>query len=192
MYIIDDISKAVRAIAEAIKARYDYKKLSMQETQDDGKRDSELATQLLTSIYRYRDAMSGFMNPYMSVPLEEAPDLSEAQKFFRGWLKIENERYDNVVSARQKLYDSILTSEALWGDDIRSVIEKMHEIETIVRTRIVHKLTTGNPDANEGDKKIARQHLEIMMEDPKNKQVALTKRFDELVKEAEDYLKPKT
>ena len=194
MFIIDDIARAVRAIAEAIKARYDYKGLSTQEKQDDGKRDSELATRLLTSIYRYRDAMSGFMNPFITLHPEsqkEAPHLSEEQRLYQAREKFENKRNKEVICARERFYDDILTSEALWGDEIRLIVEEMCKIENIVRKRIGYQLMSSNPDETPDKKQEADQMLRVMFEGPTNSFEALAERFNEQIQKAEDYLKQK-
>ena len=190
MWIIDDIFKAIRAIAEAVKARYDYKGLSMQEKQDDEKRDSELATRLLTLIYKYRDAMEDFMDSFMvsvpDLPKEEAPHLNKEQRRFQAYANFEQKRSDAVASVRQEFYDDILTSEALWGDEIRKIVEEMHIIEKFARKRVEQQLRTVNPDNSQMARKTSDKILENMKSDEE-----LSKKFNKLVKEAERYLKQK-
>ena len=179
------------AVSAATTAFFAYNGLSIWKEQHSGKIESDLATRLLASIYRYRDAMEIFMRPllveFIPESHEEAPHLSKKQRYFRAYQKFEQKRYDKVISARQKFYDDLLTSEALWGEKMRSIAEEMYRIENVLQQKIRRQLIIQDPDAAIVDKNTAEYALEKVLKSDDE----LSKEFAEKVKKAEDYLKPK-
>ena len=157
--------------------------------------ESDLAIRLLASIYKYRDALNIFIEPGV-VNLypkshEEAPHLSEKQRLDQAASDLQNKRYDNVISARQKIYPDILKSEALWDKEMRSVVDAMSNVEVIVLKRFTTASIVNNPDSPPEQKQAARDSLKTMLKEPEKQNDALLKNIDALVKKAEDYLKQK-
>lgn len=157
-------------------------------------RDYELAIRLLVSIRKYQDTMRDFADPFMSIgsiihlwlPPEDELNHTEKRKRFEEREKIEYKRHNKVVSARQEFYDDVLRSEVLWGEEIKSIVGEMREIEYTFRQKITHELTTKDPDVEPDEKNDTKQYLETMQSDDE-----LLEEFNKLVKKAEDYLKPK-
>ena len=187
--IVKIISPIVVALSAAATAHYAYKGLSIWREQHSEKIESDLATRLLASIYRYRDAIDIFMDEvvsYVPVSHQDAPSFNEEQRRFLGYANLKNDRYNNIISARQKLYDDILTSEALWGEKMRSIVDEISSIEKIAGKRKDHELTKKNPDISRTHKETAEQTLEVLLSPDE-----ISKGISKLIKESEDYLKPK-
>ena len=184
------ISAAATAFFAYKGASYAYKGLSIWREQHSGKIESDLATRLLASIYRYRDAIDEFMNPSMALFLDSAestPHLTKDQRLSRARKNLKNEQYNKVISARQKFYDDILTSEAIWDEAMRTIVEEMYGMESIFLKRVVDRLIMTNPDIDYDKKETAKKSLKkLKMSDDE-----LLEKFAELIKIAEDYLKPK-
>ena len=189
MYIIDDMFKAIRAIAEAVKARYDYKNLSMQQKHDSMNIHSEIATSLIDSIHRYKSAVSNSISMYWILfqnsnffP-ESKYEPSKIKEIFQGHKNLHRERNDKVVSARQELDDDISVAVALWDEEMQSILDEMIEIEETTRKRILNQLTINNPDASRSEKEYAKQILEGIKLDPRdNKLVNLAKKAERTLK----------
>ena len=165
MFIIDDIAKAVRAVAEAVKARYDYKGLSMQEKHNSMKIYSEVATSLIDSIHRYRIAVDNSMSMYTILLLDSKLPKSEhepnkVKKRFREHKNLHREYNEKVVSARQEIDANISVTVALWDEEMQSILDKMIEIEEITRKINLNQLTIQNPDASRSEKEYAEQTIE--------------------------------
>ena len=155
----------------------------------------DTTTQLLASIYEYRNAISEFANPFMSLIIdsdEEEPQITEEQKIFEAHKNLKSERFDKMVSARQKIYADISIINVSWSEKLRSIIDEMYKIEIIIRRRTECRLIIANPDIDAGHptRHDAEKELKAMREDPTNDYEKLQERLDKLVKEAEDFLKP--
>ena len=155
----------------------------------------DVARRLLASIYEYRDALNVFIEPGVVVLYPkshgEEPHLSEKQRLDQAALELQSKRYDNVFSARQKIYPDIVTSEALWDKEMRSIVDAMANVEAIVSKRFTAASIVNNPASTPAQKQAARDSLKAMLKDPKKQNDALLKNIDALVKKAEDYLKQK-
>ena len=184
---IATIASAVATITIAICAIIG---LDVWKKQPKKKVDSDFATRLLTLIYKYRDAMEDFMDSFMvsvpDLPKEEAPHLNKEQRRFQAYVNFEQKRSDAVSSVRKEFYADILTSEALWGNEIRKIVEEMHIIEKFARTKIKYQLRAMNPDNSQMAKEASDKAQENMTSDEE-----LLKKFNKLIKEAEKYLKQK-
>ena len=191
MYIIDDISKAVRAVAEAVKARYDYKGLSMQEKHNSMKIYSEVATSLIDSIHRYRIAVDNSMSMYTILLLDSNLPKSEhepnkVKKRFQGHKNLHREYNDKVVSARKEIDDDISVAVGLWDEEMQSILDEMIEIEEITRKINLNQLTRQNPDASRSEKEYAKQIIEGLKSNGE-----LAEKLLNLAKKAERTLKRK-
>ena len=187
------ISAAATAFFAYKGASYAYKGLSIWREQHSGKIESDLATRLLVSIYKYRDAVNDYANPFIHpllVPPEYAPNISEQYRPFQVRMNLEKERYEKVDSARQEIYADLLISEALWGKELQVIFLAMPvAAEQDIRSKIIDLLssileTIGN------EKLTNKKEVEQIIEQTKLDKTILEK-FDEKIKKAEDYLKPK-
>ena len=142
----------------------------------------DLIIRLLASIYKYRDAINELIKPTIDDPTL----LSEKEEGFGKRLDFLRERVRKTKSVRQEFYDDVLKSEALWGEDLRLMVKEMKELEEIARTIEVKKLIVTHPKADHSTKEDIEQDIKNLESDG-----AIEKRFDDLFKKAEKYLKEK-
>ena len=196
--IVTMFSAMVVAVSAATTAYFAYKGLSIWKEQHSGKIESDLATRLLVSIYKYRDAIFDYANPFtlIQIPQKDTPNLSKEYRATKVRENLENDRHDKVVSTRQEIYADILASEALWGKEMQVIFEGMQLIEKQLKI-----------ESDEYMKKLQNHLIEITKmsksKKPMTKQEmgqiwdeiqpneATSKELKKLVKKAEDYLRPK-
>ena len=155
----------------------------------------DLVIRHLASIYKYRDAVVELINLSDDDP---TPDSSEnksnlTEKDFRGRIELLREYVRKTKSVRQEFYADILKSEALWGEEeLRLMVGEMPTLETIARNIVTSKLILRTPEIIDhfGHGAKERERIE---QDIKNLESdgPIEKRFDDLIKKAENYLNKK-
>ena len=177
--IIKVISAIIVAVAAVATARYAYKGLSIWKEQHSGKIGSDLATRLLVSIRRYQDAM----NDSVSLPDDE----KIIELFDHGGLQKYLDR--DLLSE----YPNVKESEALWGKEMESIFNKIRQVEESIKKNDT-KLSTHLhgiiqiPDAD-GNCNIDKTQLDT--KSIRKEREKFQEQLNNLIKEAEDFLKQK-
>ena len=197
MSVIVEIAKiasaAVVAVSAALTARYAYKGLSIWREQHSGKIESDLATRLLASIYKYRDAVNDYTFPFIDpdqVPPVFAPNLSEIYQSLQAREKFHKENCDKMDSARQEIYVDILKGEALWDNEMPIIFHKMNVEVSQIQLKVATQIYEAFKKI-QGAELTTKQEVEQFFDKMKLDK-AVAKKFNEKVFDAEYYLKSKT
>ena len=97
-----------------------------------GKADFDAARGLMRAVYKVREQLAVCRSPlYTSgeypsgYPTTESSQLEQAHEEARAWGHIYQNRWKPVVDALQELDVQTLEAEALWGQDIRVLAERL-------------------------------------------------------------------
>ena len=191
MFVVD-IFIILGSVATMILAGCAFMGLRSWKKQHSGKTEFDLVIRLLASIYKYRDAVDELINP----PDDDlTPDSSEnksslTEKDFKERIKRLRDRVHKTKSVRQEFYADILRSKALWGEELRLMVDEMPKLETIAGKIATRKLTVRNPKIidhfGHGTKERIEQDIKDLESDG-----AIEKRFDVLINKIENYLESK-
>lgn len=194
--IVRDVIVCATAITGAVVA---VKGLTTWRRQHKGQADYELARRLLTTLFRYRDAINGVRNPAMFAhempmpPPDEAAQMSPAKIRFHGLSKAYQARWDRVNVESSKLYPDLIESEALWGDELKKLFRVLKEREYELLLVVQDHLERSNPDADP-ELRSEKRHDEFKILYGSNKLDGRDE-YDASLKTAieaiEKYLKPK-
>lgn len=192
MSVIVDIFMILSSVATMTIAVCAVMGLSAWKKQHSGKTESDLAIQILASIYKYRDAVDELINPPNDDP---TPDSSEnksslTEKDFKERIELLRERVHKTKSVRQEFYADILRSKALWGEELRLMVDEMPKLETIASKIMTRKLTARNPKIIDHFGPGTRERIEQDIKDLES-DGAIEKRFDALINKIENYLESK-
>ena len=190
--IITMLSAMVVAVSAATTAYFAYKGLSIWKEQHSGKIEFDLATRLLVSVYKYRDAMDDYIRPFIysiRFPYENVSDIREEYQPLQVYINLEKERYDKIDSASQEIYADIPTSEASWGNEMRLIFLDMSIQAEEIRGKVITQLSEISQKIK--NKKLTKKQEVQELLDKEKLDRAISEEFFELVKQAEDYLKEK-
>lgn len=127
-------------------------------------------------------------------PGDEAKDMNQEQIRFYGTSKAYKARWDKVQTERTSLYADLLETEAIWGDNLKTLFKKIFDLEHELATRIRHYLELINPETNEASKaairKIDKENRDIMYDLGDNPDEFKQDMLD-AIESIEKYLKPK-
>lgn len=189
------ISAAITGAVVAVKG------LGTWQRQLKGQSEYELSRRILVSLFKYRDAINGVRHPAMwayempSPPENEAKDMTQEQIRFYGTSKAYQARWDKVQKERTSLYADLLETEAIWGDDLKTLFKKIFDLEHELATRIRHYLEQINPDRNEASKaavrEIDKKNRDIIYDLSGDKPDEYKKDMLSAIENIEKYLKPK-
>ncbi len=190
MSVIVDIAIILSSIATMTIAVCAVMGLSAWKKQHSGKTKYDVATRLLASIRKYRDAVNHYTMDPLLVPPVFAPNLGELSISLQARAILDKEDNDRMESAYQEIYDDILKSEDLWGDEMRIIFLDITLEARQIKTKItIQRCEVAKKIVDE--KLTTKQEVEQVLEKMKLDE-AVTEKFNAKVKEAEDYLKPKT
>ena len=174
-FLLTQITTIASTVATIILAGCAVIGLSAWKVQHRRKTDSDLATQLRTLIYRYRDAMIVFIN----IPAKMTRDLYRDEQR-------ENRR--NISSLAKKINSNISISAISCSEELRKLFGEMREIENNVKKtdkKVEENLgTIGFTSENDYARKGAEQAIKSIKKDRKK----LSKQFSELIKKADKIL----
>ena len=186
------VSAAATAFFAYKGASYAYKGLSIWREQHGGKIESDLATRLLVSIYKYREEVEDytipFINPDLILPVY-APNLSEIYQPLQAREKFHDESCGKMDSARQEIYVDIFKSKALWGGKILLIFREINVEASQIKQKVYAQIYEAYKKI--ADKKLTtKQEVEQFFDEIKLDK-AVADKFNEKVLEAEEYLKSK-
>ena len=198
MTSLKDLVLTVAAITGAVVA---VKGLGTWQRQLKGQSEYELSRRILVTLFKYRDAINGVRHPAMWAyempipPEDEAKDMNQEQIRFYGTSKAYQARWDKVQTERSSLYADLLETEAIWGDDLKTLFKKIFDLEHELATRIRHYLELINPDKNEASKsairKIDKENRDIMYDLLCDEPDEFKQDMLSAIESIEKYLKPK-
>lgn len=192
--VLKDIVLTLTAITGAIVA---VKGLSTWKRQINGQAEYNLSKNLLTNLFKYRDTISNIRHPFMSSREQTPPPDEERQKMtpeqirHYGTFKAYDARWNKLAEVRPQIYANMIEAEALWGDEITKLWEKMIDKENDLLIAIQDYLTFINPDIDFFDKEhLKPEHRNVRKivfqgsrDDP------FKPEFDSRLKELTNYLK---
>ena len=194
---LSSFSDIIVGLSAALTAFFAWMGLSTWKRQHQGKIEYELARRLLRSVYNYRDAINSARNSslyYPPVSETDEPNQSEEQRKFAAFRNAYQQCYDIVYEVRREIHPDVLESEALWGKEVRLIIDKMLQLEHKLKTTFEFYLNARNPSSSDSDKEVAniilRENKGVLdaRDDGKDE---FAKDFEKLLGEADDYLKKK-
>ncbi len=158
-----------------------------------GKANYELARRLLTTFYKYRDAIEAVRHPAMwnnEMPYPEpdkAKGMSDAHIRHFGVAGAYQARWEKVKEQRVNLYPDLIEAEAIWGSELKSLFSSVISIEGELLHEIEDYLEVLNPDTDQETKDAIFQ---IRNGKRKVRYATLSARKDDYKEELQAALKP--
>lgn len=155
---VAEIAIACSAVVGAIVA---VRGLNAWKSQQRGNAEYDLALKILTSVFRYRDALEGVRNPAMSNYEMPHPDEEQANKMshdeirFFGLAGAYQARWQAVQEQKTTLYAALLEAEVLWGQELKETFERLYKLEHELHNCIRRYLIQSDPNAMQGRKEAA-------------------------------------
>lgn len=108
-----------------------------------GKTEYDLARKILTSVYKFRNAIERVRNPFMSASeygSTAEPGKSAEEIKYEGTAKAYQTRWEPVYQALVQLDEATAEAEALWGSQINEVIKSLKDCSKELLININHYL----------------------------------------------------
>ena len=151
--LIESVIVAVAAITAALVA---IEGVGQWKEQLHGKSQYALALSLQVKLLRYRDAIKGVRNPFVSAaemyPEDEDADPTRARDQFKGIMTAYQNRWKSVNDARAELYPDLVEAEVFWSEKIRELFDPIFSEERALFRHIKYHLEIQNPDKTDKDK----------------------------------------
>jgi hypothetical protein len=202
--IKDWVMPLITVIATAVGIYVALAGLSTWKRQLKGQADHDLARRVLVTLYRYREAIKGLRNPAMSgnefplPPEAERNGMSDAQIRYFGLSSAYQNRWLHVRDARIELDTSLLETEALWGDELRSkMFAEVFSLEWSLLVAVRHHLQLNDPNENEETKRVIgkmadeRGETWVLYDSLEKDGDQFSRSFAGAIKKVEDFLQPK-
>lgn len=157
-------SEIVRNLALALAAPFGayvgWKGLNSWREEARWKKDSELAEDLLVLMHRRRDAVSNIRNPFVSYdPVKkdenDAEIVNQDYANFLGYIKVYQERVDQLQEVRSEIYGKRLRANAAWGGDLSGKLEEIFRLEQELIVQVRRNLDSRNPTKSEAQRQAA-------------------------------------
>ncbi|PYC28783.1 hypothetical protein [Pseudomonas mosselii] len=193
------ISTVVSAIGVGLGAWVGFSGLATWRRQNKGTSDHDLSRRLLIDLYRLRDGISHVRNPVIlsgeGGAQEQDKNLTFNQRNYRDTAKAYQNRFSLIDEVRARLNAALLESEALWGEEAKSLFHSIfklqHELWNNVRTYLV----TINPDEKDdivqSYERILKKRRDVLYESPLDEGDAFKNELDTALVRVEEYLRPK-
>lgn len=156
-----------------------------------GRDHYDLAKKLLFHTYKYKEAV--FALRHRTFTAGEYPKLdpqdihrSEDARRYSNMLHAYERRWERVEEIKPHIYEAILESQVIWGDDLRDIYDKIFKIENELRLEISLFLKEIEPESfgkYEPNKKY--------ITDTFNDDDIFRQKFNPLLVKIENYIKPK-
>ena len=159
-----------------------------------GQTEYKLAIDLLTALYRFRDAINFARHPMISAHEmfaedEDNLDPSDNMQRFKGMTKVYQKRWESVIKAQQTIYGNLQVAEAIWGEEVKNLFQDLFTHGNELLWVIEEYLDSINPSLSELTEKLSKKTNAILHK--RNKEDKFNDELQRLITEIEDYLKPK-
>ena len=190
--LIKDIVLALCAIGTLSLAVYGLKSWARELT---GKADFEVSRQLIRAVYKFRDEMEYSRSPMTlahEFPSDYDPTNKESEYQAKSWSYVFSNRWKPVVEAVQELEAQGLEAEALWGTEIKQLVQNLRKNARLLRVGMQavvdnemheHENFTCNPD-------LATQMRNRVWKSALGDSDEITDSISFAVEELENYLRP--
>ena len=117
-----------------------------------GEDEYKLARDLLSSLYKYRDAVYDIRRPWTFIQVSgKHPDKNmektdEEKRIFNEILQKCERKWDTIVELRMHIYRDLVVSEALWGRELYVKFNELFKQAYMLRDAIHFYLKILNPD----------------------------------------------
>lgn len=194
---LGQILMAGAAVAGAVAA---YMGLNTWKHQSRYDRDSGLARRLLLSLYRYREAIIALRSPFIFS--SEAPErMTEEDKWSHGDknrflsnARVYERRWKSVASTRSELHAVLLEADATWGSELRNRFNRLFDLQAELNIEVSNSLDASDPALPEFQRRSAQEALRksrTVMYELSSERDEFSREFGSVVKEIEDFLRPK-
>lgn len=191
----------ILTVVAVIGATVAIKGLNTWQRQLKGKSEYDLTKSLLTSLFRFRDAINGMRTPTMwasevpKPPEDEAETMSFDQIRFYGTSNVYQARWDKIQQERTNLYGDLLEAEALWGEELVDLFKILFDLQHELLVCSLHHIELVNPDTTPAKKeaiyKMDKKRRNVLYDDLSEEGDDFKKEFQAGIKRIEKLLKPK-
>jgi hypothetical protein len=162
-----------------------------------GQTEYKLAIDLLAALYRFRDAIDSTRNPmiFSSEIFEVAYDnyeQSDEKKYFKGTARLYSERWNRVFDAQQSIYANLMLAEAVWGEEVKNLFQKLFAHGAKLRFAIEEHLQLIDPSNPQKDIEAMKENAKILLKRFENEDDDFDDELKELIAEIETFLNPKS
>lgn len=151
-----------------------------------------LAKNILIQAYKYREAMKTLRNSAVwtyEYPSFDGPTshLGDARKKYLQMAYVYQKRWDRVEMLKPELWELLLESEVLWGQDLKNIFVDIFRLEFKVYRQVSAYLASLD-DANDYKEKFEK---DLIYDSFKDETDSFRQQFNPLLAEVEKYIKSK-
>lgn len=193
-FTLANIKDIVMIFTLSMGAYVGFRGLQAWKIQLKGNQDYNLAKSMLINIYKYKESMFQLRHPavwtyeYPEFTREELDKMNHTQKSYREISYAYQKRWERLIKIKPALYEMVLESQVLWGNSLREIIEKLFKLEFQLQSAISNYIEARNPDKNRSD--VLKPDSELVF-DSLCDDDSFRVKINEIIKEAEDNLKPR-
>ncbi|NDJ81450.1 hypothetical protein GXP65_10470 [Vibrio campbellii] len=160
-----------------------------------GKADFEVSRQLIRAVYKFRDEMEYSRSP-MTLPNEfpENYDPMNRSSEYKAesWSYVFSNRWKPVVEAVQELEAQGLEAEALWGNEVKGLVQELRKNARLLRVGM-QAVVDNEMEDNENfssDPELGKQMRSRVFKPIRDEQDEITDAVKLSVEKLENYLRP--
>lgn len=189
----------VSAIGVGLAAWIGFSGLATWRRQNKGTSDHDLSRRLLIDLYQLRDRIKHARNSLILAGEGGVDDQDQFLNFlqisYRNTARSYKKRLALIDEVRVRLSASLLESEAVWGDQLRSRFEPIFKLQNELFLNVRAYLITINPDEEdetiEAYRNILKSRRDVRCQASLEDEDGFQIEFDEALSRVEDYLRPK-
>lgn len=189
----------VSAVGVGLAAWIGFSGLATWRRQNKGTSDHDLSRRLLIDLYRLRDGIKHARNSVVLAGEGGADDqyqvLNFLQIIYRNTARSYEKRFALIDEVRGELSASLVESEAVWGDQLRSLFEPIFKLQQELFLNVRAYLITLNPDEEdetvEAYRNILKSRRDVRCQASLEGEDGFKLEFDGALSRIEDYLRPK-
>ena len=193
------IGTIVSAIGVGLAAWVGFSGLATWRRQNKGTSDHDLSRRLLMDLYRLRDGIGHVRNPVMlgseGGAEEQDRNLNFMQSNYRSTVRAYQKRFSLVDEVRARLNTSLLESEAVWDEKVKSLFAPIFNLQHELVMNVRSYLITINPDEKDdmvqSYVKILAKRRDVLYESPLEGDDVFKSELDAALSNVEDYLRTK-
>ena len=159
-----------------------------------GQTEYKLAIDLLTALYRFRDAIDSARSPLIFaheviIEDEDITNSSDDIKRFKGMTRAYQKRWEQVMKEQRKIYDNLQSAEVIWGEEVKNLFQNLFAHGVKLSLVVDEYLQFINPSLSGLTEKLSKETNAILHK--RNKEDKFGDELQRLITEIENYLKPK-
>ncbi|MDP3559858.1 MAG: hypothetical protein Q8R79_05895 [Legionellaceae bacterium] len=158
-----------------------------------GSQNYNLAKSMLINLYKYRESIDQFRRPailgneYPKFSPEESMNMSLQEKSYQEKTHTYQQRWSNLTQVRPILLESLIESEVLWDEDLRTHFKQLFKLESQLYFAAVNYLEAIKPYSEQGN--IEKSDKDLIW-DTLSENDPFRVKINEVIYEIEKQIKP--